>query len=77
MALFLNIFFLEETYPPIILVAKASQLRRLTRNWGIHAKQEEIEVNFKELISKNFGRPLKLLFSEPIIFLLSLYTAFI
>jgi DHA1 family multidrug resistance protein-like MFS transporter len=76
-ALFLNIFFLEETYPPIILVAKASQLRRLTRNWGIHAKQEEIEVNFKELISKNFGRPLKLLFSEPIIFLLSLYTAFI
>lgn len=77
MALFLNIFFLEETYPPVILVAKASELRRLTRNWGIHAKQEEIEVNFKELISKNFGRPLKLLFSEPIIFLLSLYTAFI
>ncbi|RPB16476.1 MFS general substrate transporter [Morchella conica CCBAS932] len=76
-ALFLNIFFLEETYPPVILVAKASELRRLTRNWGIHAKQEEIEVNFKELISKNFGRPLKLLFSEPIIFLLSLYTAFI
>lgn len=61
----------------MILVAKASHLRRLTKNWGIHAKQEEIEVDIKELIEKNFGRPLKLLFTEPIIFLLSLYTAFI
>lgn len=76
-ALFLCLFFLEETYPPVILVAKASELRRLTKNWGIHARQEEIEINFKELVEKNFGRPLKLLFTEPIILLLSLYTAFV
>ncbi|EEY19283.1 polyamine transporter 1 [Verticillium alfalfae VaMs.102] len=42
-AFFLDLFFLEETYPPVILVSKASELRRRTRNWGIHAKQEEIE----------------------------------
>ncbi|PWW78636.1 MFS general substrate transporter [Tuber magnatum] len=76
-ALFLCLFFLEETYPPVILVAKATKLRRLTKNWGIHAKQEELEINFKELVEKNFGRPLKLLVTEPIIFLLSLYTAFV
>ncbi|KAL7272661.1 hypothetical protein RUND412_004519 [Rhizina undulata] len=76
-AFFLCLLFLEETYPPVILVAKAVHLRRITKNWGIHAKQEEIEISVKDLVQKNFGRPLKLLFTEPIIFLVSLYTAFV
>lgn len=33
----LTLLFLEETYPPLILVAKAADLRRRTKNWGIHA----------------------------------------
>lgn len=73
----LNVLFLEETYPPVVLIQKAAELRRRTRNWGIHAKQEEIEVDFRELVTKNFSRPLRLLFTEPIIFLLSIYMAFI
>lgn len=73
----LCVLFLEETYPPVILVAKAAHLRRITKNWGIHAKQEEIEVDFMELVKKNFGRPIKMLFAEPIIFLISMYTAFV
>jgi DHA1 family multidrug resistance protein-like MFS transporter len=70
-------FFLEETYPPVILISKAAELRRRTKNWGIHAKQEEIEVDFRELITKNFSRPLRLLVTEPIVLLLSIYMAFI
>lgn len=73
----LNVIFLEETYPPVVLVQKASELRRRTKNWGIHAKQEEIEVDFRELITKNFSRPLRLLVTEPIVLLLSIYMAFI
>ncbi|KAL8736600.1 MAG: hypothetical protein Q9181_002323 [Wetmoreana brouardii] len=73
----LNLIFLEETYPPIVLVQKAATLRRRTLNWGIHAKQEEIEVDFRELVTKNFSRPLRLLFTEPIVLLLSIYMAFI
>ncbi|KAF2761926.1 major facilitator superfamily [Pseudovirgaria hyperparasitica] len=73
----LNLIFLEETYPPVILVAKAEELRRRTKNWGIHAKQEEIEVDFRELVEKNFSRPMKMLFTEPIVLLLSIYMAFI
>jgi len=73
----LNLFFLHETYPPVILVEKAAILRRRTRNWGIHAKQEEIEVDFRELITKNFSRPLRLLFTEPIVFLITIYMSFI
>ncbi|TVY91282.1 putative transporter [Lachnellula willkommii] len=76
-AFFLNLFFLEETYPPVILITKAAEIRRRTRNWGIHAKQEEIEIDFRELIIKNFTRPLRLLATEPIVLLLSLYMAFI
>lgn len=77
LALVLNVLFLEESYPPIVLVKKASELRRKTLNWGIHAKQEEIEVDLRELMTKNFSRPLRLLVTEPIVLLLSIYMAFI
>ncbi len=75
--LVINVFFLEETYAAVILVRKASRLRKVTKNWGIHAKQEEIEVDFMALVQKNLSRPLRLLFCEPIVLLLSIYTAFI
>lgn len=73
----LDLIFLEETYPPQILVAKAAELRRRTGNHFIHAKQEEIEVDLQELLEKNFSRPMKLLFQEPIILLLSIYMSFV
>jgi len=64
-------------YPPVVLVGKARELRRRTKNWGIHAKQEEVEVDIRELLTKNFSRPLRLLFTEPIIFLVSFYMSFV
>lgn len=73
----LMILFLDETYAPVVLVNKAAELRRRTKNWGIHAKQEEIEVNLRELIEKNLSRPLVLLFTEPIVLLMSIYLAFV
>jgi MFS transporter, DHA1 family, multidrug resistance protein len=76
-AFILDLFLLPETYPPIVLVEKASELRRRTMNWGIHAKQEEIEVDFRELVEKNFSRPIRILIGEPIVLLLSIYMAFI
>ncbi|RCI12509.1 hypothetical protein L249_0357 [Ophiocordyceps polyrhachis-furcata BCC 54312] len=75
-AFFFDLFFLKESYAPVILVDKAAELRRRTHNWGIHAKQEEIEVDFKELVNKNFLRPMRMLFTEPILFFLTLYTSF-
>lgn len=75
-AFVLDLFFVQETYPPIVLVQKAQELRRRTKNWGIHAKQEEIEVDFQELLTKNFTRPARLL-GEPIVLALSIYMSFI
>lgn len=73
----LCLLFLEETYPPIVLVNKAAELRRRTKNWGIHAKQEEVEINLRELLEKNLSRPIRMLFTEPIVLFLSIYMAFI
>ncbi|AEO71516.1 b69ea4ca-cddd-420e-a3bd-f8ef84aed8b4 [Thermothielavioides terrestris] len=77
LAFALDFLFFQETYPPAILVAKAAELRRRTLNWAIHATQEEIEIDFGELVTKNFLRPMRLLFFEPIVTLLSVYMAFI
>jgi len=77
LGLFLLLVLMEETYPPVILTHKASDLRRRTKNWGIHAKQEEIEVDLKELLEKNLSRPMRMLVTEPIVLLLSIYMAFV
>ena len=76
-ALILNVVFLKESYAPVVLVSKAAELRRRTKNWGIHAKQEEVEVDLRELVTKNFSRPIRLLISEPIILLVTIYMSFI
>lgn len=76
-AMILILLFMHETYAPVVLVGKASELRRRTKNWGIHAKQEEVEVDFNELITKNFSRPIRLLISEPIILAITCYMSFI
>lgn len=76
-ALLIDVVFLSETYAPIVLIEKASMLRRRTLNWGIHAKQEEIEIDLRELVEKNFSRPFRILFTEPIVLTISIYMAFI
>lgn len=67
----LCLLFLKETYAPAVLVEKAATLRRQTHNWGIRARQEEIELDWGELITNNFSRPFRMLFTEPIVFLVS------
>ena len=71
------LIFSEGTYAPVVLVKKAAILRRQTRNWGIHARQDELEIDFRELVTKNIARPFRLLFTELICFLISIYMAFI
>lgn len=66
-----------ETYAPCLLVEKAAKIRRQSRDWGIHARQDEIEVNFHELVSKYCSRPLRMLVTEPIVLLMSLYMSFV
>jgi DHA1 family multidrug resistance protein-like MFS transporter len=68
---------LKETYVPVLLVSKAARIRRETGNWAIHAKHEELEVDFKEIVTKYFTRPLRMLVTEPILLLITMYMSFI
>ncbi|CAK9442081.1 uncharacterized protein LODBEIA_P58460 [Lodderomyces beijingensis] len=77
LALFCNTFLLEETHHPLLLAKKAEFLRRHTGNWGIFAPHEEVSLDLKEIVESRLARPIKLLFTEPIIFLISIYNAFI
>ena len=65
-----NLFLLPESHAPTTLAAKARNLRQATKNWGIHAKIEETEVNLRELVRKVLVRPLEMLVVEPIVLLM-------
>ncbi|RYO81542.1 hypothetical protein DL764_009747 [Monosporascus ibericus] len=69
------VVFIDETYPPKLLVAKASRLRHESGNWALHAKFEEWDVSVAELARKFLVRPVRLL-CTPICFLVALYASF-
>ncbi|KAH8881335.1 MFS general substrate transporter [Thozetella sp. PMI_491] len=69
------VVFIDETYPPKLLVYKARRLRHDSGNWALHAKFEEWDVSIKELSKKFLVRPIQLL-RTPICFLVALYASF-
>ena len=73
--LFLDVIFIDESYPPVLLVHKARRLRHETGNWALHAKFEEWDVGIQELASKFLVRPFQLL-RTPICLLVALYASF-
>ncbi|KAL2832124.1 major facilitator superfamily domain-containing protein [Aspergillus cavernicola] len=72
----LDLLFLDETYPPTLLVYKARRLRFQTSNWALHARHEEWDPTIKELGNKYLIRPFTLL-TTPICFLVALYASFV
>jgi MFS family permease len=72
----LDILFLDESYPPALLVYKARRLRFSSDNWALHARHEEWDVTLKELGNKYLIRPFQLL-GTPICFLVALYASFV
>ncbi|KAK5993038.1 Efflux pump bik6 [Cladobotryum mycophilum] len=73
--LLIAIVFIDESYPPKLLVYKSRRLRHETGNWALHAKFEEWDVNIKDLCKKFLVRPIQLLMT-PICFLVALYASF-
>jgi MFS family permease len=73
--LVVDIIFIDETYPPKLLVYKARRLRHETGNWALHAKFEEWDVSFVQLCRKFLVRPVQLLMT-PICFLVALHASF-
>lgn len=71
------VFFEDETHHGIILSRKADKLRKETGNWGIYAPHELVSLSLKEICEKTLQKPLRMLYTEPILLLLALYIAFI
>ncbi|MBO1764926.1 MFS transporter, partial [Escherichia coli] len=46
-ALVIDVIFIDECYPPKLLVYKARRLRHETGNWALHTKFEEWDVSIK------------------------------
>lgn len=77
LTLVLNVLFVEETNKNSILRRRAERIRKETGNFAVHHISEELVVTPGELMYKVLVLPIRLLFGEPIVFLVSLYTAFI
>lgn len=73
--LLIDLIFIDECYPPKLLVYKARRLRHETGNWALHTKFEEWDVSIAELGKKFLLRPIQLLMT-PICFLVALYASF-
>ncbi|AEO68390.1 a715395f-8ba0-49be-885f-156d6e3f6a00 [Thermothielavioides terrestris] len=71
----LGVIFIDESYPPKLLVYKARRLRIQSGNWALHAKFEEWDVSVAELARKFLVRPVQLL-CTPICFLVATYASF-
>lgn len=71
------LLFEEETHHPILLVQKAQRIKQLTGNWGIHAPHDEFTISFKDIVEKNLTRPVRMLFTEPILLFITIYNSFI
>lgn len=71
------VLFMEETHHPTILVGKAKMMRQKTRNWGIHAAHESVELSIGEIVQKTISRPIVMLFTEPVLLFITIYNSFV
>ncbi|PGH15541.1 hypothetical protein AJ79_02323 [Helicocarpus griseus UAMH5409] len=72
----LDVIFIDESYPAVLLVYKARRLRHQTGNWALHARHEEWDVSFREMANKYLIVPFQLL-CTPICFLVAIYASFV
>lgn len=73
----IGFFVVPETFAPVLLSRKAKKIKYETRNWAIHARSDEQEINPKEILTKFLLRPFKMLFLEPILLLMTVYMSLI
>ncbi|KAH7021784.1 major facilitator superfamily domain-containing protein [Macrophomina phaseolina] len=70
-----GLIVVPETYAPVLLQRRAKKVRYETRNWAIHSKHDENQVDFKSVVQKYLARPFAMLVLEPILLLVTIYMA--
>ena len=67
----------KETFPATLLKAKAAHLRQETRNWALHAKQDEEPIHFSFLFRKYGLKPVQMMIKEPILIVMTIYVSLV
>jgi len=73
----LGLFFLQETYAAAILASKKKALIKITGNVELHTEFDTPNRKFSSHIGIALKRPFKLLFTQPIVQVLSIYIGFV
>lgn len=71
------LLFLPETYGPAILMRKAKRMRKENPGSNVYAPLELQHLGARQFVSKVLGRPLRMLFAEPIVSATCLYLSLI
>ncbi|PYI25796.1 MFS general substrate transporter [Aspergillus indologenus CBS 114.80] len=74
---FAGLFFLRETYAPVILRKRAQRLRKETSDEAYQTEHERANRTLGEVMRSALMRPFRLLGTQPIVQLLALYLAYI
>ena len=73
----LGMFYLQETYAATLLDRKKKELIKITGNKELHTEFDTPNRKFSAHIGTAFKRPFKLLLTQPIVQILSLYIGFV
>ena len=73
----LTTFCLPEVYAPVLLKRRAAQLRKSTGNPSYWHPHEHVKLDITSIVTKQLARPLKMLFTEPMVTSIALYASFV
>lgn len=73
----LSTLCLPELYEPYLLKKKAQRLRKETGDSRWHHPHEDIRLDFKAIVTKQFSRPILMLLVEPMVTCIAFYASFV
>ncbi|KAG4429907.1 hypothetical protein IFR05_014613 [Cadophora sp. M221] len=74
---FAGLFFLQETYAPVLLHRKKKQMIKNTGNDALHTEFDRPDRTIGKTLQVSLSRPFKLLFTQIIVQVLALYMAYL
>ena len=72
-----TLFCLPELYGPVLLHRKALRMRKETGNSKFYHPHEDTKLDFNSIVTKHLARPLRMLFTEPMVTCIALYASFV
>jgi multidrug resistance protein len=72
-----GLFFLQETYPPVLLQRKRNKLFKETGNYDLYTEWDDPNRTITQALKTSLSRPFRLLGTQIIIQLLAIYLAFL